>query len=313
MQTQDGTVSASDLQNRVIGGTDVNWEQIEAGDWFSFIGDGEVPVSILAVYEPGHAGNTTTDRWELTLVVNIVGVRTDVTYTIHSDFSPNNNFPLFSPGDVQTAQILTRSFQILDSLLTLNPSAVDRNHDEGDITLVVDQLVYPIAFNYTITPAPTSWSVEFKNAIDGTDAIDYPYVLEGDPTTAGMQVRLLTPPPNMNTVMHWTADGIRPLQETLTYAASMSLDFGKAPQQLLTLTGPVNFSGSSNEAAGRNIRLHLLRPSANRTVAFNASFRKMNPIIATQLSGKHMIIEASCMANSGGGGVNIAVKMFMEP
>lgn len=302
MQTQTGTVSADDLQNRVIGGTDVNWEQIEPGDWFSFIGDSEQPVSIQAVFEPGHSGNTTSDRWELTLVVNQVGgVRTDVNYTIHTWFSPNNNFPLFSPGDVQTAQILTRAFQTLDGLLTLNPSQSGKNHDEGNVTLIADQVVYPISFNLTITPAPTNVTLTFKNALDGADAIGFPWVLEGDPTTTGMQIRLLNPPPNGNTIMHWTADGVKPARVDLVYAASMTIDLNAGDSQVLTLTGGVTFAATANKAAKATaVHLWLSQPAATRTIAFNASWAGIGTIPTQQLSGKRMLIEIWCTGTAEG-------------
>jgi hypothetical protein len=54
--------------------------------------------------------------------LTVVGVVTDasgslLTYTIQKDFTAVLGLPIFTPGDVQTAQILARAFAILDTIL----------------------------------------------------------------------------------------------------------------------------------------------------------------------------------------------------
>jgi len=55
---------------------------------------------------------------------------------------------------------------------------------------------------------------------------------------------------------------------TLAYAAQLVLDFGRAPAQLLPVTGDLNIPSTTGRAQGRQLRLHLVNTSAS-SVALN--------------------------------------------
>jgi hypothetical protein len=90
--------------------------------YFSLIGGENVyDVSkvgaVTQIFPPGTTGNTTTDRWELVLTGNITEANNAaVAYTLHKDFTPKKGYPIFEPGDVQTAQILARWANMLDDI-----------------------------------------------------------------------------------------------------------------------------------------------------------------------------------------------------
>lgn len=59
--------------------------------------------------------------------------------------------------------------------------------------------------------------------------------------------------------------------ETLTYAASVELDFGTAEDKTLALTGDVTFT-SANLEAGREISVRIVADGSTRALAFPAGW-----------------------------------------
>jgi hypothetical protein len=121
-QTQDGLVSVTNGSNVVDATTpDMDWTDADTAlgfgvpVLFSVQGDTEVPypvssITLDAVAPP--AGPI----WHLTLTSNYVGdTNAAAEYTIHTDFTTNLQIPLPSPGDTQTAQIISRAFETLDT------------------------------------------------------------------------------------------------------------------------------------------------------------------------------------------------------
>jgi hypothetical protein len=94
----------SDAQSAVQYGTPV---------FFSLLGATEIPRQVTAVAAPGVSSS---GFWELTLVTlwpNTTQV--GALYMLHIDFTPVQQLPLFSPGDRQTAQMLSRAMMQIDS------------------------------------------------------------------------------------------------------------------------------------------------------------------------------------------------------
>src|ERR1700736_3085629 len=121
----NGTMAITNGQARVIASAGVSWlaaqTALVAGDAeLSIVGSALVPYGIAAVYEPGHAGNTTSDRWELT-VVGVINEATNAiaSYAISIDWIPLGAFFLWDPqkGDTQTLQFEKRNWRFIASLI----------------------------------------------------------------------------------------------------------------------------------------------------------------------------------------------------
>jgi hypothetical protein len=121
MQIQIGTVIITNSSNIVDANPDCDsWSDAQIAlstgvpVLFSVQGDIEVPYPVTSVKDPATSG---TGNWQLTLATNFEGAtNAAATYTIHKDFTPNLELPLFAAGDTQTAQILSRAFTTLDGL-----------------------------------------------------------------------------------------------------------------------------------------------------------------------------------------------------
>lgn len=111
------TVQITNGQARVILSADGNWTGAATGNWLSIGGSTNVPYDIANVYPPGTPGNTTLDRWELT-IVGVINQATNATasYAIGIDFLAATGLWDPQKGDTQTLQFLKRNFRILDAL-----------------------------------------------------------------------------------------------------------------------------------------------------------------------------------------------------
>jgi hypothetical protein len=109
------TVAVTNGQNRVIASATANWAGVSTGDIFTLVGS-ILYYQVANVYEPGHAGNTTSDRWEL-VIVGVINEASNAAaaYVIAVDFTPILN--LWDPQlrDTQIQQLLKRNFWILDN------------------------------------------------------------------------------------------------------------------------------------------------------------------------------------------------------
>jgi hypothetical protein len=118
-QLVKGTVTVTSGQARVIGDATTDWTDAQtaltAGTpvYFSLIGQAYVPIQVQAFTTPG---TSASGFWECTLVTQwIFATTVGASYMLHKDFTPNWDLPIFSPGDSQTAQMLSRMVTILDS------------------------------------------------------------------------------------------------------------------------------------------------------------------------------------------------------
>jgi hypothetical protein len=119
----NGTMAITNGNARVIASAGVTWVAAQtalvAGDAeLSIVGSSLVPYGIAAVYEPGHAGNTTGDRWEL-VVVGVINEATNAAaaYAISIDWIPLGSSFLWDPqkGDTQTLQFEKRNWRLIAS------------------------------------------------------------------------------------------------------------------------------------------------------------------------------------------------------
>jgi len=181
MQIQDGTASITNGSNRVIANSDVDtWIDAQtsfnagAPVLFSPLGQTEVPYQVTSVTDPS---TSASGFWELTLATNYAGATNSAaSYAIHIDFTPTAHLPLFSAGDSQTAQLLSRAFTILDGLggaLLTNRQAV-----ANDITLTttlteIPDLTTPLTvaqdfrmiYGFVLTSTGTTTGVKFQQYV----------------------------------------------------------------------------------------------------------------------------------------------------
>jgi hypothetical protein len=106
-QYNTGTVSVTALDATVTG-SGTSWTtEIAAGQLFTVVGDNEV-------YE---VASVTSDT-ELELTQPYAGTTASgQSYIVARDFTPLNDIPLLSPGDLETAKIYNRAMNIIDGLL----------------------------------------------------------------------------------------------------------------------------------------------------------------------------------------------------
>ena len=112
-QYRSGTVDVTNA-SQVVTGTLTLWSApISAGDLFTIDGS-------TVLYEIGSVDSDT----QITLNANYAGTtETGLTYSISRDFTPNFQIPFLSKGDIDTATVLKRSFEVLDSALLTAGSA----------------------------------------------------------------------------------------------------------------------------------------------------------------------------------------------
>lgn len=168
-----GTVSIVSGTNRVKATSALaDWSQAEAGlSRFGLVGDdAPEPWAIQALYPPDTP--TASGFWELDLngiftLPSVVGVA----YAIHIDFTPNRQFPLMNPSDVQRSQIYNRAIWLLDSL------EVGAGGGAG-VLVPLSTLAIP-----TLTlPKPSLWP-KITN-IDGLDVLQWFLLQAIAPATA---------------------------------------------------------------------------------------------------------------------------------
>jgi hypothetical protein len=167
-----GTVSIVNGTNRVKATSALaDWSPATAGlSRFGLVGDdAPEPWPIQALYPPDTP--TPSGFWELDLngiftLPSVVGVA----YAIHIDFTPNRQFPLENPSDVQRSQIYNRAMWLLDSL------EVGAGGGAG-ILVPLSTLDIPTLE----LPKPSLWS---KIAmIDGNDVLQWFLLQVGAPAT----------------------------------------------------------------------------------------------------------------------------------
>jgi hypothetical protein len=118
-QIQTGSVSVTTTSATVIADLGNDWSEAKAAlsfgtpVYFSLIGDLEIPRQVYAITDPSLSSS---GFWELTLIAPWQGASgTGLAYIIHKDFTINRGLPIFSPQDRQTAQLMARMVQILDT------------------------------------------------------------------------------------------------------------------------------------------------------------------------------------------------------
>ena len=105
--------------------------------------------------------------WELTVVGTISeATGSSLTYTIQKDFTAVLGLPIFTPGDVQTAQILARAFNILDA--QLGAATILAACPAAGIALTNGQTTYAITGIPAQAGPPYPFRVDFtiENLID---------------------------------------------------------------------------------------------------------------------------------------------------
>lgn len=107
-QYKTGTVDLTNA-SAVVTGTNTAWDgEVNAGDLFTIIGTG-VNYEVASLGSPA---NTT-----LNLSAPYAGTTlSDQSYVISRDFTPIHGIPYVNKGDVETATILKRAFEIIDGL-----------------------------------------------------------------------------------------------------------------------------------------------------------------------------------------------------
>jgi hypothetical protein len=119
MQIQTGSVSVTVNNATVVADLGNDWSEAKIAltfgtpVYFSLLGDLEIPRQVYAVTDPTVSAS---GFWELTLIAPWQGATgTGLAYVIHKDFTPKRGLPIFSPNDRQTAQLMARMVEILDT------------------------------------------------------------------------------------------------------------------------------------------------------------------------------------------------------
>jgi hypothetical protein len=115
-QIQQGTAAASNGSANVVASAGVDWSSVTTSSQFSFVGS---PL-VYQVASKTAPGSSTSGNWELN-VVGVINEDSDpagssLPYTIHVDFD-ELGVPIFTPGDVQTAQLLNYAHRIYTAKL----------------------------------------------------------------------------------------------------------------------------------------------------------------------------------------------------
>lgn len=113
MQYKTGTVDVTNGSS-IVTGVGTSWmNEVEAGDLFTVASSG-------VFYQVAAVNNNN----ELELSSPYAGAtESGVSYTIARDFTPLNNIPEMSKGDIETAAIFTRAMRRIDQVLSLNQDA----------------------------------------------------------------------------------------------------------------------------------------------------------------------------------------------
>lgn len=97
---------------------------------------------------------------------------------------------------------------------------------------------------------------------------------------------------------------------SLTYAATVSLDFLGASVQILALTGNVTLS-TVNRAVGRSIQVILQAGSAARTITWESGWKAYGAALPTTLAAnKEMMLSLVCV---GVGSTDVRAGAGVEP
>lgn len=85
-----------------------------------------------------------------------------------------------------------------------------------------------------------------------------------------------------------------PSHSTLTYGASVTVDFDVDDYRTVTLTGDINFADSANRAAGKSCVVRVLTDGSPRALAFNAGWVFLGTAPTTQAASKTGILTLTC-------------------
>jgi hypothetical protein len=123
-QYKTGLVSVTNGSPTVTGAGTLWVGEVSVGDIFTIVGSN-------AWYEVGAVDSNT----QVTLTSNYAGTTaSDASYAISRDFTANYGLPYPQKGDIETASLIKRAFQDIDSKLVLTSS-------NGDVTVTGDLIV----------------------------------------------------------------------------------------------------------------------------------------------------------------------------
>lgn len=113
MQIQ-GIASITNGSNVIIAAAGSDWSTVQTGSLLSIIGAGGVPYTI--------SGTTTVSGiWQATVSVPVTAAtNATASVAISTHYSPNLSLPLLDPGDIDTANILSRALTLLDATVGAN-------------------------------------------------------------------------------------------------------------------------------------------------------------------------------------------------
>jgi hypothetical protein len=135
-QISAGSVKVTNGSTSVVASPNADWGDalVALGYgtpvYFSLVGATEIPRQVITITTPNVSAS---GNWELTLQAPWSGTtQFFALYVIHKDFTPNLQLPLFSAGDKQIGQLLSRAFTILDAaILNQNLSFPIPSSDTG--------------------------------------------------------------------------------------------------------------------------------------------------------------------------------------
>lgn len=258
MQIKTGLVVVTQGSNTITG-VGVDWSQVTSNCLFVVQ---NVPQSYLIVGTPV----LTAGVWSAVITPVYQGVSSSgggVAYTIQKDFTPFFNLPVIASGDVETATILARAFQIIDINLgtggggSANGFSATVNQSGNNFVVgtalriqnTMGTISYAVASSDTQSNALIVGIVTAIN-VGGNSAV-FTYAtagivtIAGSPLTAGSiyyLTTLATSPVNFTSSIGGTTLNV-PLFIAISTSQGLMLNFGIA-------SAAQNFGGSSSGSAG---------------------------------------------------------------
>lgn len=89
-----------------------------------------------------------------------------------------------------------------------------------------------------------------------------------------------------------------PTHSTLTYGATVTPDFTGDDYKTVTLAGNIDFTASSNRAAGRSVVIRVIGDGSDRTLAFNASWKFYGSVPTTLAASKEGCLSLTCFGTN---------------
>lgn len=225
MQVQTGTVDVHNGDSNVKASVGNDWGSVSAGAIFSVVGD-IAQYEIIAVNSPGV---TISGLWELTLGAPYQGIDNPIApYAISVDFTPNLGLPLISPGDLQTALLLTRWAKQLDQmsqLIALNTNT-GLTSESGSVDLP-SGAVSPVVISFDNVKPTNTYDISawIENPSDPNPSF-IPVIITSK-TTTGFTILVAGNPDTANYKLRWrVGNTIAP--SNIGEYISASLAFGSA-------------------------------------------------------------------------------------